>query len=234
MGYKELLSNMISNSNLKLKEIADKCEEIGVKINPSYISRLQTGNQAPASDEVNTAIATVCGGDVELLRFEASVEKSPDIVKTFVNEVTSYFRETTKQLFSAKLPEAVLPIVLEQIDSMSKLDIVNNFLKMDKADGLENKAEINMGPRIEDDSMEPLIPQGAIINIDREVEIKTGDYVVAEINEVGVMIRRIVIGDDEIVFLPENTIYECLQIEKDNVKLLGKVTGYTSTKKFIS
>ncbi|WP_411503393.1 S24 family peptidase [Brevibacillus centrosporus] len=232
MGYKELLSNMISNSNLKLKEIADKCEEIGVKINPSYISRLQTGNQAPASDEVNTAIATVCGGDVELLRFEASVEKSPDIVKTFVNEVTSYFRETTKQLFSAKLPEAVLPIVLEQIDSMSKLDIVNNFLKMDKADGLENKAEINMGPRIEDDSMEPLIPKGAIINLEKETDIKNGDYIVVEIEEVGVMIRRIVIIDENIVLLPENSAFECLETLKKRVKILGKVIGYTLTKKF--
>lgn len=234
MGYKEILSQMISNSNLKLKEIAEKCEEIGVKINPSYISRLQTGNQTPASDEVNTAIATVCGGDVELLRFEASVEKSPDIVKKFVTEVTTYFKDTTKKVISAQLPESVLPIVLEQIEQMSKLDIVNNFLKMDKTDGLENKAEINMGPRIEDDSMEPLIPQGAIINIDRGVEIKTGDYVVVEIQTVGVMIRRIVITNEKIVFLPENASYECLETETKNVKLLGKVTGYTSTKKFLS
>ena len=57
----------------------------GVSINPSYISKLRTGKQPPASDDVNIAIAKACGFEkqIEDFLFEAYLEKSPEYIKIY-------------------------------------------------------------------------------------------------------------------------------------------------------
>ena len=227
MGYKETLSRMIDESKLKLKEIAEKCEALGVKINPSYISRLQTGNQAPASDEVNTAIATVCGGDVDQFRFEAFVEKSPELVKEFIIEVTNYFRETTKHILKTQVPEALWPMVLQQVENMTDYQIIKGFINMNKS--IDSNNNVTIGPKMEDNSMEPRIPNGAILQIDKDSQINNGDYVLIEIKENNFLIRRIVFTNDKLFLLPENSSYDCLECYRNEVRLLGKVKGFTIT-----
>lgn len=81
MGYKELLSDLVKNSGLTLREIADKCKELGISIDPSYISKLQTGKQAPPSDEVSRILAEALGADPIELIWLSYTEKAPDEIK---------------------------------------------------------------------------------------------------------------------------------------------------------
>lgn len=93
MTYRKILSKIVQNSGMTLKEISEKCMEFGVKINPSYISKLQSESQAPASDEINIALSKVCGLDPDILIFEAYKEKAPQVVKNFLELVLYEMRK---------------------------------------------------------------------------------------------------------------------------------------------
>ena len=78
MIYKDLLKSYVEKSGLSLQEIANRItSEYGIGIDKSYISKLQNGKKDPASDELNKALATVTGGDVNELLTAAYIQKAP-------------------------------------------------------------------------------------------------------------------------------------------------------------
>lgn len=48
MTYAEMLSDIIKKSELSLRQIAKRCEDLNLKIAPSYISQLKNGKLPPA------------------------------------------------------------------------------------------------------------------------------------------------------------------------------------------
>lgn len=55
---------------------------MGKSVSQGYISQLVRGETPPASDEVNTVIAEVTGGDAKKLSWAAFVEKAPEDIKS--------------------------------------------------------------------------------------------------------------------------------------------------------
>lgn len=78
MKYSEMLRQAISSTGLPLRRIANKFDDYGVNIDPSYLSRLQTGKSSPATDDINKIIAMVLGIDEYKLRLAAYLGKIPD------------------------------------------------------------------------------------------------------------------------------------------------------------
>ncbi|NEZ94243.1 hypothetical protein EXM69_20475 [Clostridium botulinum] len=89
MTYNELLSSYIKNSGLTLRKISNECEQIGISVDPSYISKLQTGKMPPPSEEISRALARVCGGDINKLVTLGYIGKAPIQVQDALNEYIS-------------------------------------------------------------------------------------------------------------------------------------------------
>ncbi len=231
-----MLIDMIEKSGLTLQEIANRCEaEYGVKINRSYISKLQTRKQAPASDEVNVALAKVCGGDVEKFRYEGYIEKAPDFIKDYIQDVSGTLKEMTIFTLKSYFPEDLLEKSLFQIDNRSAQDILELSKKYlnDAKKGFPSlsKPELMlslMGFEMKDDSMEPVIPKGSIVNIDYRKEINNGDIVLVSLvdhNEENYLIRRVVNLGDRIMLISEKSHYKAQEIQKHEIKHIWKVTA---------
>ncbi|QDX92453.1 S24 family peptidase [Brevibacillus laterosporus] len=236
MDYYKMLIDMIEKSGLTLQEIANRCEvEHGVKINRSYISKLQTRKQAPASDEVNVALAKVCGGDVEKFRYEGYIEKAPDFIKDFIQEVSIVLKEMSMVTLKKHFPEKLLEKSITEIDNRSALDILEISKKYlaEIKNGVQDLFDPELmlsfvGFEMKDDSMEPVIPKGSIVNIDYRKVINNGDIVfvsLVESNEENYLIRRAINLGDKVMLISEKSHYEAQEIEKKAIKHMWKVTA---------
>lgn len=236
MNYYELLNWMIEESNLTHKEIAEKCIELGVKINPSYISKLRTCKQPPASDEVNNALSEACGFkeySTDLL-FQSFLEKAPEYIADFIKELISLFRSMAK--FSLKdFPESLIPLMEEQLNSMSDYQLINtsieqmkNGITQDNIKKLSNSVETKMNFKMEDDSMFPLIPKGAILLIENDKEVCTGDIIIIKLDTDQYIVRRYIeYINNSIILLSESNKEDNIQVEKENVEIVGRVKSFT-------
>lgn len=243
MSYHKMLSNMIKNSRFTLKEIVEKCKQEGISIDPSYISKLQSTSQPPASDEVNIALAKVCGIDPDELLFEAYMEKAPDMIRDLITELIKFVKGFMKYAMLQGLPQEMVSLIEQEIKSYSDLYWLKqmsgeNLSKMfdsmsnpDTAGIFEeegHKVVINpyFGISMPDNSMSPLIPDGSKLQLDEPDDLNNGDIVVAVVKD-QYMIRRYVPIDSKIILIAENTSFEPLTFSKKNLKILGKVKSYT-------
>ena len=113
MDYKEHLQKLIKESNLTLREIADRCRELGQSIDPSYISKIQTGKLPPPSEEVSRVLAGVLGGDPTELIWHGYIEKAPkEIKQSLKNANPKFWIELVKDL-GVNEPDEILKSLLE-------------------------------------------------------------------------------------------------------------------------
>ncbi|GAB1532577.1 MULTISPECIES: LexA family transcriptional regulator [Brevibacillus] len=237
MNYAETLSQMVDKSGLTLKELSEKCTDLGVNVAPSYISKLKTNKQPPASDEVNIALAKACGEEPDHLLFKAYLEKAPEIVKHFLEKVTVYFRNTATLAIEMLNPENQSDI--EKINRMSDLDIIRDFIKQNDElvsdendnlslkDGETGEVKVVVSPKKDfemyDKSMEPRLPKGAKLNVQDSSYIEPGDIVIAEISDGNFIVRRFLSLEGKIALISENLEYKSYLFNEDEVKFLGKV-----------
>ncbi|MBP2655791.1 MAG: hypothetical protein H6Q73_3360 [Firmicutes bacterium] len=79
--YRQLLSHYIKHSGLSLRQIAQQCRERNHSIDPSYISKLQSGHLPPPSEEVSKTLAEVLGANAEELIYLGYIEKAPATIR---------------------------------------------------------------------------------------------------------------------------------------------------------
>ncbi|TKI57191.1 LexA family transcriptional regulator [Brevibacillus antibioticus] len=212
MSYSETLALMVKKSGLTLKEIVEKCEEHGVKITPAYISRLQTGKQAPASEEVNTALAKVCGGDVERLLYEGYLEKAPEFIKELIGTSIKYLKDVALSIARNQYTDFRLQMHEQMLNGLSDIEFLKSHSNL-----FENWSDISSshimldpsnkderfftnpysGIKMQDNSMEPTIPEGANIHISENDKINSGDIVLIVFKDNSSLVRRYFLIRDE-------------------------------------
>jgi SOS-response transcriptional repressor LexA len=235
---------MVKNSGYTLKEIVDRCKLYGVDIDPSYISKLQSGKQRhPASDEVNIALAKACKTDPEELQYEAYMEKAPELIKNFIESLLDYLRNFTKSVLLAQVPKDVAYLVEEKFSEVSDLELIREVVNENPFDTMEHKDNtfvmpdykdqdstviINpiFGLTMEDNSMSPIIPEGARIQLGEPSEVNDGDIVVAVLSDKNYLIRRYVPIDEKIVLIAENSFFKPQTLDRDSVIIAAKVKSY--------
>ncbi|WP_416825506.1 S24 family peptidase [Ectobacillus polymachus] len=239
MDYYQRLNKMIEDSKLTLKEIADRCEEFGVKINPSYISKLRSNKQPPASDEVNKAIAMACDFKefIDDFLFESYMEKAPEEIKTFFNEIISLSRTILYKLGKQKIPEEMFLTAKKQAESLSDRAALQSAMQelkalfaTDRDMGIDAEAtELNPIKMI-DNSMQPGIPEGAVLELDTTESIKNGDIVVVtEDNQNDYLVRRYFEVDEKIILLGDYPSPFIIEFRCDQINIIGKVKSYSVT-----
>lgn len=243
MSYSETLARMVENSGMTLKDLADKCKQSGVRIDPSYISKLQTAKQLPASDEINIAIAKACDSEPDILLYEAYMEKAPEMIREFIKKLTKLLKINAKLSLLSQVPKEIEDLIEEQINGASEYELIQLFLTMDTeklesiGSGLVVKDHSDKDVRLlvndflnlnmPDDSMAPIINKGARVQIEGREYVKSGDIVVAVMEDKSYLIRRFISLGDKVVLIAENSSYEPLTIEKTAINLAGRVKSIT-------
>lgn len=236
MSYSEVLSKMIKESGLTLKEIAEQ-----VKVDPSYLSKLQSGKQSPASDEVNTAIAKACKANPDLLIFEGYLDKAPDVVKRYISKSTDSIKDMLLRFVCNVRDDNDVYHFKKRLDNMSPLDFINamlsdtsSFFKVDDGLSIEvSRSDSNdyspignplFGIPVFDNSMEPLIKKNALVNLDQIYsDVKEGDIAVINTPLEKGLIRQVFFIDDKVVLIPQNNEYPKEVYDKSEIEFVGRV-----------
>ncbi len=250
MSYPNYLSKIIKESGYSLRAIASLCEkQYNVIISASYLSKLQKeGSKNPASEKVNTAIAKVCRVNPEDLNFEADLERAPETVKATINELMDFIKKflfQTKESFSTQNKEQELKVeseinkylnmstreFLQSIMQYSETEEEINPFEMgfdldnDEMEDILMKFSINIP--MEDNSMFPIIKQGAKLELVKLDEYSNGDIVSVNLDDNKRLIRTYVKSGNNIVLIPANQEFDTLTIPKKDIIINGKVKSYT-------
>lgn len=251
MSYSNYLSNVIKKSGLSLRAICALCEKnSNVKISPAYLSKLQKeGNKNPASNKVNFAIAKACRINPEDLQFEADLERAPEPVKELVDMLVTFI----KGMFIGyeknitELPEEQKAIVEEQLEqyvNMGTREFIQKVItdeNIDYKEPLEQQFQIpknetemadmfmrlSVGIVVEDNSMFPILPEGAKIEIERLEQYQNGDIVSVTLKDGTSLIRNYIEAGQNVILMPENKHFETKTIKKKDITIKGRVKSYT-------
>ena len=222
MRYHEMLSKMILHSGMTLREISNKCKERGVKVDPSYISKLQSGNFNPASDEVNKAIAEVCSHSPDELLYAAYLEKAPPMIQDFIIQLLDFFRNTAQSL-TEHVPTRTSQVIEQEFINLSDQDLVRRILSQKeildflsrlvanrdsnledfKESYLDEISKTLLGITMSDNSMEPLIPEGARIHL-RQEPFVSGNIYALTVPDGRFLIRRCVFQEGKAILIAEH------------------------------
>lgn len=252
MSYANFLSNTIKNSGYSLRSIASLCEKkYNVQISASYLSKLQQKeNKNPASERVNIAIAKVCGINPDDLIFEADLERAPENVKNIVELMVNYIKslyinlipsvnlkDTEKQeLFESEMNKYINMGTREFITEMlnqENLDMETPLeqdilIPQEDSDLMQDIfMKFTIGITMLDNSMFPIIKQGAKIELVKLAEYSNGDIVSVELKDGKNIIRTYVESGKNVILIPANQDFETLTIPKKDIVIKGKVKSYT-------
>ena len=252
MAYKEVLSKMIKNSGVSLREISNRCKYFGVEVSSSYISQLQTGKLPPATEEVNVALANVCDVEAAELVIEGYLEKAPEIIEHYIL-LSMKLNNQMLDLMANKFETGVTSEEIQSVNFISKLDYnIHYFDILKKRMRQETEIDIKklVGSKfagkyrvespifMEDDSMNPIIPISSVIEYKNtsvkewgkpSFEFKDNDIIVFIIRDDRTKkkyVRRYYKNDKSIILLAENKKYQPIYLPEEDILILGKVTGY--------
>lgn len=250
MSYANFLAKTIQDSGLSLRAIATLCEKkYNVKITASYLSKLQKeGNKNPASEKVNSAVAKVCGINPDDLIFEADLEKAPETVKETINELIEFIRKfilKSGESFSNEDKEIELNFQsqINKCNKMSNRELMQYIAQFSTLEDKENPFEqgfdlngdniedllmkFSINIPMEDNSMFPIIKQGAKIELVKMDEYSNGDIVSVVLNNEKSLIRTYVDSGKNAILIPANQDFETITVPKKDIEIKGKVKSYT-------
>lgn len=247
MSYSEFLADIIKNSKKSLRQISLECKnKYNVKATASYLSKLQTGGQTPASDNVNVAVAKVCGINPDDLLFEANLERAPEDVKKLVDTMVNFIKsmylsfkgvnETNNQEIENEINKYLNMNTREFLKSMLENNNIDfeNPLEIDIPLQEEQQNTVNdlfmkfsIGFKMLDNSMFPVIREGAKIELDTTAEIKDGDIVAVMIDNDKYLIRTYIKAGKNIILIPSNKDFETLTFKESDIDIRGKVKSIT-------
>lgn len=220
----ENIANIIKN---KIQELNMKAESLALEvgITESYISKIVNNKlKTPPSEETLIKIATILklseAEKHELLRY-AALSKTPEIVREEF-ETLKKALENSKELSLLETPTIKMPIYSGVSAGNGVLcygEIIgyNYFPQMKNMD---NKFNI----KVYGDSMEPMIPDGAIVTINKQPNLENGEIGVFIINGDNGFVKKFYLEDKFIRLASLNPNYKDKIILLDEeIHIVGKV-----------
>lgn len=225
MNYHQRIQNMLSDSGYNLKEVAKHCEEKGLSITPSYLSKLKNGQQKPASDEVHFVLAEICGVDPYELLFEAHYEKSPPWLK----EIWDGLTERLKDIYVSslqKVPTEVKEWAQKSIEEAPLYDCVQKFISqkdgITQVSALEGKIEVIF----EGEQMIPFLYPGDQLWLDTKAILKNGDMACASLLDESLKVGRYVKEEGKILLIPQDSKHEIVILSTEKVAWIYKIETF--------
>ena len=249
MAYTQLLNSIIEQSGLTVKEIAEKCVNMGVDVTPAYISTLRNDkNNRTPSDKVSRALAEACNCQHKnILVVEAYLQNAPqefnglmEMLRGFIitsgmsmieNRLTTQdIKEADEILKSFPMAELICDMSKEQVMSNIKKGYGSFNIKASKQlDDIKIKQEVApIGLPITDNGMSPIIKVNDFVTIEvlELSEYKMGDIVYCYVNneKKKAIARQIVVVNDKITLMPvNNEEYPNITGTTDDIFVMGKI-----------
>ncbi|MFW5433276.1 LexA family transcriptional regulator [Paenibacillus apiarius] len=237
MNYYELLRKYISDSNLTLKEIAEKLKAYNYNVTKSYISQLQNGKTGnPAQDELNRALAEITGGDVEKLLLAAVIEKAPleikekfkrlEMLKSLKEEYCGALvvKEVGPQYGDNKEERFQSVPVLGSIAAGQPLDRIEYREDVVFVDRSITRGRETFALRVNGDSMiGDHISDGDVVICVSQEEVAPSDIAVVAVESDKATLKRVKCQSDMCMLMPSNPAMQPILISSSQVSILGKV-----------
>ncbi len=242
MPYSKLLQRIINDTNYNNTEIAEKCKELGVDVDRTYINKLFNGKSNPPKEEISRAISKVCNVDERLLVLEGYIDKAPkeilELLKhmqllTSIASLRAYsnFSEITEDFlkeFETELNKEPIANFILEILNHKDIDMLldNSSFAFSQT---ENNFNVTLSSPIAfsvtENAMYPLIPQNAHINLTMQKEYNDGDIIAFKMKgQEQLYIRYIFNNSDRMMFTALNTEYKPITCNKNDIIILGKVS----------
>ena len=246
MKYNKELSEIIKQSNLSLRDIASRCQALGVPLSHSYLSQLQSGKYPPPAAKVTEAICKVCDVSAEGLILQGYIEKAPDIVQYYFSECNHTVREIVGLLQTSKI-EFFPNVNLDIYNDLQALTYTMSrgaklSLAVKKSENITERAKgfkslFKTGTTtyyMEDNSMESLIPKNAQLEVSgfksKDNMPKNNDIIICHTIDETSIVRRYQKNGETIFLKPENNKYDIIQINKgDYFEARAKVIAYNAS-----
>ena len=243
------IQNLIASSNFSQADTIRKCEELGVKIEKSTLSKILYGKIKNPNIEILTAIAKVCNGDLEKLLLEKDFDNSPQKIKDILinlkikssnvakNFIENEFdEEKEKNIKKALSNEPISDFIINLLNLKERdMDINELFVKEDNEklnkliDNKFSKLNILLGITIGDNGMSPIVPKDSKVTIQFKNEYQINDIILVNIVKDNKFIARYVkIEEDKIFLYGINKNIQIEEYKKNEIILMGKITRVTT------
>ena len=243
MPYTQLLNQLIDQSGLTAKEIAERCKQQGQTITASYVSILRKeANERIPSDEVSHALEDVLGAPKDTLVLEAYLDNAPEAMKEFLDKMkaqafelafraidsTLFIGEAERELIAAQLDQMPLARVLLQLSQDMQPGFNQNFITRSEQtdDGQINVSMgMNMDFLITDNSMQPVLPEGSKVKLKIQEEYHSGEIVAVTTKDgKNMMYRKLYITRDcKQMLVPLNPAFDVIEFDWENTIIFGRV-----------
>lgn len=242
MPYSRLLQKIVNETDYNNTEIAEKCKELGVNVDRTYINKLFNGKSNPPKEEISRAIAKVCNVDERLLVLEGYIDKAPKEILEMLKHMQLLVNISALNIFknSSQIDENFLKEFETELNKESVADFILDILNNKDINILMNNSSLSFSQTennfsanlsspialsVADNAMYPLIPQNAHINLTMQNEYNDGDIIAFKIKEQEQLyIRYIFHNNKKIMFTALNTEFKPITCTKDEIIILGKVS----------
>ncbi len=231
MTYTSLLNKLIDSSGLQLIEIAERCNQYGEKITPSYVSVLKNTEGRIPSDSVSYALAKACNSKYEnILVVQAYIDAAPNPIINILNGIKESTFSNSLKVMSNEFSDQEVQEIQEAGKAMSLAEFIclsgtTDITQVNIEDILSDSI-YTRNITVKDDSMSPLITKGSQIITSPTNDLKNGDIVYYE-NAVSKekKIRLFsVIDDQRSAFIPFSRGYKTEILTTSDYNVLSTVT----------
>lgn len=245
MAYSKLLNRIISKTNYSNVEIAQKCKELGINVDRTYINKLLNGKSKPPKDQISRAIAKICGADERLLVLEGYIDKAPKEIIEALQQIRYLTAVAALNIFENKINDIFLGELQIQLESEPLADFILEILDkkatditFDEISGISfsetnNNYNITLTTptdiTVKDDAMSPIIPMNAHINLKIKQEYENGDIIAFKIKGTeDLLVRYIFYSGKQIMLTAINKDCAPMVYNANDIIILGRVTKVIS------
>lgn len=248
MTYSQMLDSVITESKLSLRQLALRCENLGLQITPSYISQLKNNKLPPPNPEVSITIAKACSSKLQAaLVFLGYMEKAPDIIKDYMNTSTKLYKLMLENMCDGETKVPLTPAAREfisKLDVISAYELTKNYLNEGKFELTKELAEEMvlvsggaiktnndmMTSFLNDTSMSPTIPMHAKLYImpTKASMIKEKDIIaIYAYGRKMITLRRVFFLKDQVLLIPDDHGHDIISADSiEKLEYMGKVVSY--------
>ena len=219
--YSKLLTKIIAESDYTAKQVVEKCNELGNRIDATRLSKLQSGKLSAPSSKVSRDLARVCNVDERLLVLEGYLEKAPqEIIDAFISIKSSIvasalnifkdnfskdnlkdFNKIKEELQKEPLADFIVSLIdngVEQVpisESGINLEAKNKDIKVT----LSQPTTLT----VKDNAMFPIIPDGAKVYLKMQEKYNNGDILAIKTKDnEDIIIREVLFINNTVILVP--------------------------------
>lgn len=233
MPYARLLDQLIKESGMSAKEVAEKCAQFGATVTPSYISLLRNENRnRTPSDDVSIALAKVFGKREDYLVIERQMDDAPELFKQIIYKFIKLSLQSAASIQNSPISAEQLQAAISLIDKHPMADLLLELHSIGEAlpTGIELLQSSGAGFEFTavDDAMAPIIKKGNKVQLAQQGEYRNGDIIGFEWNKQLYYRQYQKVNETTVLLLAYNPEFPQLIYSEKEMTLMGKVQAVTT------